>query len=172
MSSIKIIYGSCVEQNVDAIVNAANKYLMSGGGICGAIYSKAGYEALNEACNKYNTPLNDGDAVITPAFNITNAKYIIHAVGPDFGITPNAFDLLYKAYYSSLELLIKNNIHSISFPLISSGIFGGNLENPAIVSAEQCIKAYKKFIEENKSYEIDVLLCAYTVEEYNQINNI
>ena len=60
---------------------------------------------------------------------------------PDFNRTPNVFKELYDAYYSSLELLKKHNLHSISFPLISSGIFGGNLENPARESVKQCIMA-------------------------------
>ncbi len=172
MSKFEIIKASCVEQNTDAIVNAANKDLASGGGICGAIFSKAGSKELNEACSNINTPLNDGDAVITPAFNITNTKYIIHAVGPDFGRTPNSFKELFNAYYNSLKVLKENNLHSISFPLISSGIYGGNLESPALVSSKECINAYTKFIEENKDYEINVILCAYTKEEYEQIKTI
>ena len=165
MSNIQLINASCVEQEVDAIVNAANKYLMSGGGICGAIYKKAGYIELNDACSKIKTSLNDGDAVITPAFNITNAKYIIHAVGPDFGHTPNAFDKLFNAYYNALKVLMENNLHTISFPLISSGIFGGNLDNPVATSTEQCLKAYNKFITDYKEYDVDVLLCAYSIQE-------
>lgn len=169
MSSFKIIKGSSVDQEVDAIVNAANKFLASGSGVCGEIFRRAGYFELNEACREINTPLHDGEAVITESFNITNCKYIIHAVGPNFMLTPNAFNELFKAYYNSLLVLKDNNLHSISFPLISSGIFGGNLENPAVTSAEQCEKAYNKFIEENKDYDIDVLLCAYSDNEYNNI---
>lgn len=83
MSNLKLINDSCMEQEVDAIVNAANKYLAAGGGICGAIFNKAGYMELTHACSQVNTPLQDGEAAITPAFGIKNAKYIIHAVGPD-----------------------------------------------------------------------------------------
>lgn len=165
MSNIKLINASCVEQEVDAIVNAANRHLISGGGICGAIYQKAGYIELNDACSKIKTPLKDGDAVITPAFNIKNAKYIIHAIGPDFSRTPDAYDKLFDAYYNSLKVLMKNNLHTISFPLISSGIFGGNLDNPVAVSTEQCLKAYNEFIKEYNDYNIDVLLCAYSLQE-------
>ncbi len=171
MSTIKLKNDSCVEQNVDAIVNAANKYLLSGGGICKAIFTKAGYQELNEACKSINTPLSDGDAVITPAFKITNTKYIIHAIGPDFSKTPNAYDKLYNAYYNSLNVLKDNNLHSISFPLISSGIFGYGLNNPAYISATQCLKAYNDFINKN-DYEINVLLCAYSINEYNQIKQL
>lgn len=166
MSKLELINGSCVDQDVDAIVNAANRNLWSGGGVCGTIFRKAGYQELTDACRNIKTPLKDGDAVITPAFNITNTKYIIHAVGPNFESTPNAFDELYNAYYNSLVLLKENNLHSISFPLISSGIFGYGLDNPVEVSTKQCIKAYNKFIEENKDYDITVLLCAYSEEEY------
>ena len=169
MSSIKLINGSCVEQNVDAIVNAANKYLLSGGGICGAIFKKAGYTELTDACSKINTQLNDGEAAITPAFKIENAKYIIHAVGPDFNKTPDAFDKLENAYYNSLKILKDNNLHSIAFPLISSGIYGGNLDNPVKVSSECCLKSYNRFINDYKEYEIEVILCAYSKSEYEGI---
>ena len=96
---------------------------------CGAIFSKAGYVELNEACSKFDLPLKKGNVVITPAFGIENAQYIIHTVGPDFGAIPNAFDELFNAYYNSLEVLKENRLHFVAFPLISSGIFGGRLEN-------------------------------------------
>ena len=169
MSKFELVKGSCVLEEVDAVVNAANVYLSSGGGVCGAIFKKAGYLELTEACSKIKTPLNMGDAVITPAFNITNAKYIIHAVGPDFGKFPNAFDELYNAYYNSLKVLKENNLHSIAFPLISSGIYGGNLENPVTNSFSMFIKAYNMFVKDNNDYEIDVKLCAFTDNEYEEI---
>ena len=84
MSRIKLIHGSCADQSVDAVVNAANSHLWTGGGICGVIFKKAGLSALTAACSKYETPLKDGAAVITPAFQMKNAKYVIHAVGPNF----------------------------------------------------------------------------------------
>ena len=166
MSNIELINGSCLDQETDAIVNAANRNLFSGGGICGAIFKKAGYKELTEACQNIKTPLKDGEAAITPAFNIKNNKYIIHAVGPNFSITPNAYKELFEAYYNSLVLLKENNLHSISFPLISSGIFGYSLDNPVEESTKQCLKAYKKFIEDNNKYDINVKLCAYTYQEY------
>ena len=75
------------------------------------------------------------------------------------------FDELFKAYYNSLLVLKENGYHSISFPLISSSIFGGNLENPVAESTKQCVRAYKKFTEEYHDYEIDVKLCAFTSTE-------
>ena len=97
---------------------------------------------------------------------MTNAKYIIHAVGPDFSRTPNAFKELYDAYYNTLVVLMENDLHSVSFPLISSGIFGGNLSNPVAESTKQCCRAYNKFIVDYPDYDIDVKLCAYMSVEY------
>ncbi len=88
MSNIELLNASCADQEVDAVVNAANAGLWAGGGICGVIFRKAGMTELTDACGKYQTPLKDGDAVITPAFNMKNAKAVIHAVGPNFGVTP------------------------------------------------------------------------------------
>lgn len=165
MSTIKLIQGSSVDDNVDATVNAANRNLLAGLGVCGAIFKKAGVEILQEACDKVienmGRPLIDGEAVITPAFGIENVQYIIHAVGPNFSVNPDSFDKLFLAYYNSLELLKQNNLHSIAFPLISSGIFAGNIPEPAYESSKQCIEAYNRFTSLNPDYEIDVRLFAF-----------
>lgn len=165
MSNIVLINASCADQIVDAVVNAANDGLWAGGGICGVIFKKAGMAALTAACKKYKTPLKDGSAVITPAFQMKNAKCIIHAVGPDFGRTPKAFKELFDAYYNSLYVLMDNGLHSISFPLISSGIFGGSLANPAAESTKQCCRAYLKFVSDYPNYLVDVKLCAFSAQE-------
>ena len=115
-SKITLINDSCANQTVDVVVNAANSGLWAGGGICGVIFKKAGMRELTDACNRHQTPVKDGGAVITPAFNLKNAKAIIHAVGPDFGRTPSAFKELFEAYYNSLVVLKENGYHSISFP--------------------------------------------------------
>lgn len=171
MSNLKLIHGSCADQTADVVVNAANSGLWEGGGICGVIFGKCGSKELSQACSKIHTPVKDGNAVITPAFNMKNAKFIIHAVGPDFNNTPKAFLELYNAYYNSLVLLKDNRLHSISFPLISSGIFGGNLSNPAAESAKQCGRAYKKFVQDYPDYDVNVMLCAYGIKEYQDAKN-
>lgn len=168
MSSFSLIRGSAVDQKVDAIVNAANRYLLPGGGICGVIYKMAGQEQMEEACGKIPSPICDGQAVVTPAFNIPTAKIVIHAVGPDFRVTSTAVDKLRRAYYSSLIRLMENDMHSISFPLISAGIFAGKINNPAKLSAHFCKEAYNKFREDFPEYEIDVLLCAFNDLEYKE----
>lgn len=169
---LKLIYGSCADQNVDVVVNAANDCLMAGGGICGVIFRKAGMLKLSQACEKYDVPLKDGQAVITPAFDMKNAKAIIHAVGPNFWNTPNAFKELFDAYYNSLLVLKENNYHSIAFPLISAGIFGGRLDNPIAESAKQCIRAYKKFVKDFKDYDVEVLLCAFSDNDQKESKKV
>ena len=168
MSRLELINASCADQTVDAVVNAANDGLRAGGGICGVIFRKAGMAELTAACRKYKTPLKDGDAVITPAFHMTNARAIIHAVGPNFAVTPAAFKELFDAYYNSLMVLKDNGYHSISFPLISSGIFGGSLDNPAAESTRLCLRAYRKFTAEYPDYDVDVKLCAFTAAEMRE----
>ena len=165
MSSIVLLHGSCADQQVDAVVNAANNRLWAGGGICGVIFKKAGLLSLTKACAKFHKPLKDGTAVITPAFKMTNTKYIIHAVGPDFGKTPNAFEELFYAWYNSLCILKENNLHSVSFPLISSGIFGGSLEEPVAISVKQGCKAYQAFITNFPDYNVEVRICAFSEKE-------
>lgn len=172
MSKIVLINASCADQTVDAVVNAANNRLWAGGGICGVIFKKAGIAALTAACSKYQTPLKDGSAVITPAFNMTNARYIIHAIGPDFGRTPTAFKELFDAYYNSLCVLKDNGLYSIAFPLISSGIFGGSLSNPSAESAKQCCRAYTKFVADYPGYPIHVKLCAFSSKEMQEAKTV
>lgn len=172
MSRIELVNGSCADQKVDIVVNAANDGLWAGGGICGVIFKKAGLTQLTAACKKYKTPLKDGSAVITPAFNLTNAVSIIHAVGPDFSRTPKAFKKLFDAYYNSLHVMMDNGFHSISFPLISSGIFGGSLSNPVAESTKQCCRAYLKFVTDYPSYDVDVRLCAFSAKEMQEAKKV
>ena len=172
MSRIELVNGSCVDQKVDIVVNAANDGLWAGGGICGVIFKKAGLAQLTAACKKYKTPLKDGSAVITPAFNLTNAVSIIHAIGPDFSRTPKAFKELFDAYYNSLHVMMDNGFHSISFPLISSGIFGGSLSNPVAESTKQCCRAYLKFVTDYPSYDVDVRLCAFSAKEMQEAQKV
>ena len=68
-------------------------------------------------------------------------------------------------HLNSLNVLKENNLHSISFPFISSGIFGGDLENPVEVSVTEFLRAYGDFVKENRDYDIDVSICAFSEKE-------
>ena len=166
MSKIDLVKGSCLDQKADVTVNAANKFLADGGGIAGATFGRAGRKELAAECAKHKTPLKDGEAVITSACNMKSFKAIIHAVGPNFGVTPTAFKELFEAYYNSLVVLMENGYHSISFPLISSSIFGGDLPDPVDESTKQCLHAYRVFTRDYPDYDVEVKLCAFTDKEY------
>ncbi len=120
---LKFLNADITTLKVDAIVNAANTGLLAGGGVCGAIFRAAGYRELQEACNKL-APIQTGEAVITPGFNLP-AKFIIHTAGPIWrGGQFGEENLLRSCYTNSLKLAAENNLKSIAFPLISSGIYG------------------------------------------------
>jgi len=119
-SILELVEDDITEMNTDAIVNAANANLILGGGAAGAIRRKGEPEIQNE-CNKIGGTFVGG-AVKTTAGNL-KAKHIIHAVGPRMG-EGNEDEKLKNATLNSLKLADEENIKSISFPAISSGIFG------------------------------------------------
>lgn len=119
----QIVHNDITKMNTDAIVNAANSYLQQGGGACGAIFQAAGEELLRKECDAIGS-CQVGQAVITKAYKL-RAKYIIHAVGPVWkGGDQGEEELLSRAYRSALQLALEYKLDSISFPLISSGIYG------------------------------------------------
>ncbi|MDA8228679.1 MAG: macro domain-containing protein, partial [Desulfitobacterium hafniense] len=120
---LKIVRNEITKMSVDAIVNAANTALKMGGGVCGAIFSAAGAEKLQEECDLIGR-CNTGEAVITSGHNLP-AKYIIHTVGPIWrGGSSGEAHLLHQCYTNSLSLALGHGCQSIVFPLISSGIYG------------------------------------------------
>lgn len=123
---IKIIQGDITKIKVDAIVNAANTTLLGGGGVDGAIHREGG-KAIIEDCIKIRDKQGGckvGEAVITTAGNLP-AKYVIHTVGPIWnGGNENEEQLLSNAYRNSLQLAIDNKVETITFPNISTGVYG------------------------------------------------
>jgi len=117
---LELVEGDITEMETDAIVNAANAQLILGGGVAGAIRRKGGPK-IQEECSKTSGTFIGG-AVITGGGNL-KAKYVIHAVGPRMG-EGNENEKLKNATLNSLKLADENNIKSISFPAISTGIFG------------------------------------------------
>lgn len=158
---IKVIQDSVVNMDVECIVNAANTSLSGGGGVDGAIHKAAG-DKLYEACSKIGY-CGVGEAVITPGFNL-KAKYIIHTVGPIYMRLNKAENerLLGNCYKNSLDLARNNNIHSIAFPCISTGVYGYPIEEATTVA----INTVNKWLETN-NYEIDIYFNCYKQEEYD-----
>ena len=122
--SFSIVRQDITKMHVDAIVNAANTELLMGGGVCGAIFSAAGADQMQDACDRV-APIHTGEAAVTPAFRLP-AKYVIHAAGPayDDRHPRECEQLLRSAYTESLKLAEQKKCSSIAFPLISSGIYG------------------------------------------------
>ena len=159
MSSIDIRRISIVELDTDAIVNAANEGLWAGDGVCGAIFKAAGREKLQNACRMIGH-CDTGFAVITPGFNLKN-KYIIHAVGPGWiDGKHNEPELLYSAYYRSLELAAEHQCHSIGFPLISSGIFG----YPVEAAWKRALIACGDYLDRHQDASLDIVFAVINDE--------
>ncbi|MCL2126463.1 MAG: macro domain-containing protein [Oscillospiraceae bacterium] len=153
-----IIRNDITKLKVDAIVNAANTYLLMGGGVCGAIFEAAGADQLQAACDKL-APIETGEAVITPGFNLP-ATYIIHTAGPVYRGGGNGEESLLRAcYINSLALAVKNNCGSIAFPLISSGIYG----YPKADALRVATDAIRSFIIE---HDIDVVLVVFDMAAF------
>jgi O-acetyl-ADP-ribose deacetylase (regulator of RNase III) len=119
---IEIVEGDITELDLDVIVNAANKTLLGGGGVDGAIHRAAGPE-LRAACEVL-AGCETGEAKITPGFRLS-ARYVIHTVGPVWGGGERGEDtLLASCYRNSLMLAQHHSLASIAFPAISTGAYG------------------------------------------------
>ena len=140
----EIIRQDITNMKTDAIVNSTNNELKPTGGVCGAIFEKAGYEILEKKCKKIGY-LETTEAVITKGYNL-DCKYIIHTVGPiwDNAKGDNA-TLLYNTYTNCLKLAKSKKCNSIAFPLISSGNFG----YPKDEALDIATNAIKNFLLEN-----------------------
>ena len=121
------------QQDMDAVVNAANAQLLPGGGVAGAIHRAAGPK-LAEACAPL-APISPGEAVITPAFNLPN-RYVIHCLGPVYGQDRPEAQLLAQCYRRAMVLATEKGLESVAFPAISAGAFGYPLEAALRIAAE------------------------------------
>lgn len=128
-SILELLEGDITEMQTEAIVNAANARLILGGGVAGAIRRKGGPK-IQEECNKAGGTFVGG-AVKTTGGNL-KAKFVFHAVGPQMG-EGDEDEKLKNATVNSLKLADENNIESISFPAISTGIFGFPIERCATI---------------------------------------
>lgn len=124
------------QPDITAVVNAANAELLPGGGVAGAIHRAAG-PALAEDCRRL-APIRPGEAVLTTAFDMPN-KYIIHALGPVYGMDKPENILLADCYRNSLILAEEQKIDSLAFPAISTGAFGFPFEAATDIALQTVI---------------------------------
>jgi O-acetyl-ADP-ribose deacetylase (regulator of RNase III) len=136
---LELLDGDLTEMDTDAIVNAANAQLILGGGVAGAIKRKGGSEIQAE-CNRIGGTFVGG-AVITTGGNL-KAKHVIHAVGPRMG-EGNEDQKLKNATLNSLKVADENHLKSISFPAISTGIFGFPIGRCAEIMLQTTIEYLK-----------------------------
>ena len=156
---IELVKGDITELDVCAVVNAANKELRGGSGVCGAIFNKAGWDKLQKECYEKG-PIKTGEAILTSGYNL-KAKYIIHAVGPIYSNDDiKDSKLLYSAYYNSLRVAEENNLQSIAFPSISTGVYGYPIDKASLIA----LKAIKEF--DYKAIEKVVIVC-YNEDVYD-----
>lgn len=156
---IEIIKGDITKIEADAIVNAANKSLLGGGGVDGAIHRAAG-PGLLEECRQLNG-CETGKAKLTSGHNL-NVKYIIHTVGPVWrGGIFDETELLASCYRESLELARQKKISTIAFPGISTGIYGFPKDLAAVIA----INETKRFLAGTR-YPGKVIFVAFDDEAY------
>jgi O-acetyl-ADP-ribose deacetylase len=135
--TIECVQGNIANQpDMEAIVNAANAELRTGGGVAGAIHRAAG-PGLEAECRPL-APIRPGQAVITGAHNLPN-RHVIHCLGPVYGRNQPSEALLASCYRNALHLAEQNAIASIAFPAISTGIFGYPIDQAARVALKTII---------------------------------
>jgi O-acetyl-ADP-ribose deacetylase (regulator of RNase III) len=150
---IAIVCGDITAQQIDAIVNAANKSLLGGGGVDGAIHRAAG-PGLLEECRQLGG-CDTGEARITQGYRLP-ARFVIHTVGPVWkGGGSGEDDLLAACYHNSLLLAEKNGVRSIAFPAISTGAYGFPLERAARIA----VRTVQDFLSAHPLPERVVFVC-------------
>jgi len=164
MENLKIVQGDITKLTIDAIVNAANKSLLGGLGVDGAIHRAAGPKLLAECRQLHGC--ETGQAKITNGYQLP-AKYVIHTVGPIYSGSKQDDELLRNCYLNSLNLAKSRGLHSIAFPAISTGAYGF----PALRAAHIAFAAVRTWLEQNAVYQMKIIMCAFdskTAQLYRQ----
>lgn len=162
-ASLEVSLGDIVMQNdMDAIANAANAFLRIGGGVAGAIHKAAGPDLEKEAITK--GPIKPGEAVITKAYNLPN-KYVIHVLGPVYDRDVPHDKYLADCYSNALDLGERYELESIAFPAVSTGVFGYPVEEAAQVALKaiyakmaslKSVKRIRMVIFKEKDYRVHI----------------
>ena len=153
-NQIQVVQGDITKLDCDGIVNAANRSLLGGGGVDGAIHRAAGPELLAECRTLHGC--RTGEAKITKGYRL-RAKYIIHTVGPIYSGTAEDAAQLADCYRNSLNLAKEHDIHSIAFPAISTGVYGYPLED----ATEIAVKTVAQWLEAHADYAMQVIFCCF-----------
>ena len=154
-SQIQVVQGDITKLDCDGIVNAANRSLLGGGGVDGAIHRAAGPELLAECRTLHGC--RTGEAKITKGYRL-RAKYIIHTVGPIYSGTAEDAAQLADCYRNSLNLAKEHGVHSIAFPAISTGVYGYPLED----ATEIAVKTVAQWLEDDHAeYAMQVIFCCF-----------
>lgn len=159
MNNIEFFVGDITKIKVDAIVNAANSSLLGGGGVDGAIHRAAGVRLLEE-CRRLGG-CRTGEAKITNGYNLP-AKYVIHTVGPIYSGTESDETDLYNCYYNSLLLAKENDVHSIAFPGISTGVYG----YPKEAAAKIALRSITTWLSDNSGYDMKITIVNFSQHDY------
>jgi O-acetyl-ADP-ribose deacetylase (regulator of RNase III) len=137
MTRLSFVQGDITEEEVDAIVNAANHGLLGGGGVDGAIHRRGGPEILAECRTlrqeRYPDGLPTGEAVATTAGRLS-ARWVIHTVGPTYAKTKDKSPLLADCYRSSLRVADELGARTVAFPAISTGVYRWPMEDAARIA--------------------------------------
>ena len=153
-NQIQVVQGDITKLDCDGIVNAANRSLLGGGGVDGAIHRAAGPELLAECRTLHGC--RTGEAKITKGYRL-KAKYIIHTVGPIYSGTAEDAAQLADCYRNSLDLAKEHEVHSIAFPAISTGVYGYPLED----ATEIAVKTVAQWLEAHADYAMQVIFCCF-----------
>ena len=150
---LEVVQGDITEQQVDAVVNAANRAMRGGGGVDGAIHRAGGPRVLEDCRRRFPHGLGTGEAGWTTAGDLA-ATWVIHVVGPDFTAGERDRSLLVSCYANALLVADELGARTVAFPLVSAGIYGWPKDD-AIAAAVDTLRSTATQVEEARIVAFD-----------------